>query len=225
MRVLGIDTATWRASVGVVDGQRQIAEKCLQTTGNHAAVVLPLIESVLDEAACSPHELDRIVVSHGPGSFTGLRVGLTIAKSLAWATGKPLSTVSTLEALAHAAEVPDGTVAAVLDARKGELYAAVFQVSGGSHRRLTEDLLMQPEELLVHLPGECVIIGDASERYAGYFRDRLGTGVRLLEFPSHGPRGTVVALLGIQQYEYRGTELAAVEPSYIRSPDARIPPP
>ena len=87
MRILGIDTATWRASVGFISDATDVVEQSLLTTGNHAATLLPLIEDVLRRAVCPVNELDAIAVSNGPGSFTGLRVGLMSAKALAYALG------------------------------------------------------------------------------------------------------------------------------------------
>jgi tRNA threonylcarbamoyladenosine biosynthesis protein TsaB len=99
-----------------------------------------------------------VAVSGGPGSFTGLRIGLSVAKGLAYATGASLIAVPTLEALARTVAHLDGKICPVLDARKGELYAACFQAAGGAFRRLTDDLLLTPEELLAllrasNLPG------------------------------------------------------------------------
>jgi tRNA threonylcarbamoyladenosine biosynthesis protein TsaB len=151
VRILGLDTATWKASVGLrIDGET-VAEKSRTADGSHAVSLLSLIEEVLQDGGCSVRDLDAVAVSGGPGSFTGLRIGLSVAKGLAYATGARLIAVPTLEALARTVAHLDGKVCPVLDARKGELYAACFQSSHGILQRLTEDLLLTPEELLALL--------------------------------------------------------------------------
>ena len=158
MRILGLDTATWKASVGLrIDGQLA-AERSRTADGSHAVSLLSLIEEVLQYGSCSVRDLDAVAVSGGPGSFTGLRIGLSVAKGLAYATGACLVAVPTLEALARTVAHLDGKVCPVLDARKGELYAACFQSSNGVLQRLTDDLLLTAEELLAlldasNLPG------------------------------------------------------------------------
>jgi tRNA threonylcarbamoyladenosine biosynthesis protein TsaB len=101
VRILGLDTATWKASVGLrIDGQC-VSERSRIADGSHAVSLLSLIEEVLRDGGCAVPDLDAVAVSGGPGSFTGLRIGLSIAKGLAYATGACLIAVPTLEALAR----------------------------------------------------------------------------------------------------------------------------
>jgi tRNA threonylcarbamoyladenosine biosynthesis protein TsaB len=219
--VLGIDTATWRASVGLANGTTIVLERWQQTTGNHAVSLLPLIDEVLRGAGLTLHDLDAIAVSAGPGSFTGLRVGLSVAKGLARAAAIPLVTVPTLEALALSVADRSGVICPLLDARKGELYAAAFEAAPGVWRRLMDDALLRPEVLIETLPTPCTILGDAVTRYASLFRERLGNRVTLLPSESYGPHGAVVAVLGRQRLEDFGVaDLTAAEPLYIRPSEA-----
>src|ERR1043166_1587064 len=126
--VLGIDTATWTAAVGVVRDGGGLAGGGGGTERSHAASLPLLIERVLARAGVMIAEVDGVAVSIGPGSFTGLRIGLGLAKGIVFAGGARLATVPTLEALALAAEAAVGaTVCAALDARKREVYAALFR--------------------------------------------------------------------------------------------------
>jgi tRNA threonylcarbamoyladenosine biosynthesis protein TsaB len=223
VRVLGVDTATWRASVGLVIDGTVAAEQSLSTTGNHAASLLPLIDDVLRCAECPVTALDAIAVSNGPGSFTGLRVGLSVAKGVACATGAALVGVPTLEALARTVADRAGVICAVLDARKGELYAACFASGPLGLTRLTDDALVTPEALLAALPTPCVVLGDATERYGALLEDRLGVGVTVLPFETHAPRGSVVATMGWERV--LGGQTAdphKLEPSYIRPSEAEV---
>jgi tRNA threonylcarbamoyladenosine biosynthesis protein TsaB len=221
VRILGVDTATWRASVGLVIDGRVAAEQSLSTTGNHAAALLPLIEAVLGRAACAVHALDAVAVSSGPGSFTGLRVGVSVAKGVACATGARLVAVPTLEALARTVADHDGVICPVLDARKGELYAAAFAACAGQLTRIATDALVTPESLLDTLPTPCVVLGDAVERYGALFQSRWGERVTVLPFATHAPRGGVVALLGRERLLAGETaDLQQLEPFYIRPAEA-----
>ena len=223
MRILGVDTATWRASVGVVVDGSVVAEQSLSTTGNHAASLLPLIEDVLGCTACAVQAVDAVAVSSGPGSFTGLRVGLSVAKGIACATGAHLVAVPTLEALARTVADRDGVICPVLDARKGELYAAAFAACEGQLKRLTADALVTPQELLDQLPTPCVVLGDAVERYGILFQRRLGERVTVLPFETYAPRGGVVALMGWERLQAgESADLQQLEPFYIRPSEAEV---
>ena len=223
MRILGVDTATWRASVGLISDGTGLVEQSLVTTGNHAASLLPLIEDVLRRATCAVDALDAIAVSNGPGSFTGLRIGLSVAKGIACATGARLIAVPTLEALARTVVHYEGVICSVLDARKGELYAASFEASGGALTRLSADALVTPESLLEILPTPCVVLGDAVERYGELFKSRLGPRVTVLPFETYAPRGGVVARMGWERLqEGEIVDLHQIEPCYVRSSEAEM---
>jgi tRNA threonylcarbamoyladenosine biosynthesis protein TsaB len=221
VRILGVDTATWRASVGLAVDGSVVAEQSLSTAGNHAASLLPLIEEVLRRAACAARALDAVAVSSGPGSFTGLRVGVSVAKGVACATGARLIAVPTLEALARTVADRDGVICPVLDARKGELYAAAFVSRAGQLRRIAADALVTPERLLDALPTPCVVLGDAVERYGSLFQSRPGGRVTVLPFATHAPRGGVIALMGCERLQAGETaDLRQLEPFYIRPSEA-----
>src|SRR5713101_6526754 len=160
MRTLGVDTATSTASVAIIEDGVLVAEKIFpravpvngSTVGhfksNHAEVLLPLIETALQAAAVSLSELSCLAVSIGPGSFTGLRIGLSTAKGLAYGWQIPVVGVSTL--LANAARVTDydGLICSLLDARKKQVYASLFRRCGERLARLTEDSVLAVTEVI-----------------------------------------------------------------------------
>jgi tRNA threonylcarbamoyladenosine biosynthesis protein TsaB len=198
-----------------------LAEGTLRAQGSHAASLPGLVDRVLAEAGLDAEAVEAIAVSIGPGSFTGLRIGLGFAKGLCFAGSLPLVTVSTLEALAHAVEASPGTpVCAALDARKHEVYAALFAVEPeGRRRRLGPDQALAPEALAAGLPSGCVLVGDAASAYPAVFEGRA----RVLGFDRCPPRGGVVARLGWARL-LRGerAELGLVEPAYVRPPEAEL---
>lgn len=221
MHILGLDTATWRASVGLLIDGEVVAEQSQVAQGSHAVTLLPLIAELLGGAGCAVRDLDAIAVSGGPGAFTGLRVGLSVAKGLACATGIPVVAVPTLEALARTLSHHQGYICTLLDARKGELYAACFESVSGVVRRLTPDALVTPTDVVEHIALPCVIIGDAIPRYAAFLRERLGDQATLLPSETYGPRGGVVASMGWERLQAGVAEpVASLEPFYVRPSDA-----
>jgi tRNA threonylcarbamoyladenosine biosynthesis protein TsaB len=205
-----------------------LAEATHREAHSHADILPTLVERVLTDAGCTIEDLDGLAVSIGPGSFTGLRIGLAFAKGVAFAGRLPLVPVPTLEALAWVAgAAPGETVCAALDARKREVYAAFFRVeAAGRLARLTADAALSPAALGGRLEAGTILIGDAAEVYA----DVLGTHATVRSFASHHPSGGVVARLGTEQllagHATRAeTGLGALEPVYVRPPDAELPQP
>ena len=147
---LGIDTANTPISVALVkDGELLIEENSAMAI-NHSLRAMPAIEELLEKAGLAPADIDAIAVSEGPGSYTGARIGVTIAKTLAWTLGKPLVGVSTLKALAANALFFNGLVCPIVDARRGNVYAGVYQYAAGKLTEIIEDGHYSLEEL-VHL--------------------------------------------------------------------------
>ena len=221
MRILGIDTATWRASVGLRIGNVVVCERSQRTDGSHAVSLLGLIDDVLQASGCAVDDLDAVAVSGGPGSFTGLRISLSVAKGLSYATGARLISVPTLEALARTVADRRIAICALLDARKGEVYAACFEPTDAGLRRLTDDLLLTPEALLERLPVPCVILGDGVTAYGTFLHSRLRGRVTLLPSDAYGPRGGVVATMGAERLQAGNVaDFSSLEPAYIRPSEA-----
>jgi len=198
-----------------------LAEGVHRESRSHTASLPALVERVLGDAGLALEDVEGIAVSIGPGSFTGLRIGLALAKGLAFAGGLPLVGVPTLEALAWVVDAAPGTsVCAALDARKREVYAALFALEAGGPRRLTPDLALAPEALAARLPRPCTIVGDAGEVYGAV----LGVNARLLPFATHHPRGGVIARLGAARLAAgEAANVGTLEPVYVRPPDAELP--
>lgn len=226
MRVLGIDTASGIASVAILDDDRVLAETRSETAG-HRADLLVLVDAVCTGAGMSPRELDGVAIGAGPGSFTGLRIGMATAKGIAFAAQRPLWAVSSLAALAHAEleAMPSGVVVAVLDARRGEVYAGAYQIvpadrseSGPLHPRagaialIGEECVMPPSELVGFAPQGARFTGDAADVY-----------LDLAMLPGawgQTPSGESVAKLAIAGS--RVDVLATSAPSYIRPSEAEV---
>ena len=164
MRILAIDTSTWTASAAIVDERGVVIADGEARTETHSENLLPLIASVVERAGVAAAELDAVAVGAGPGSFTGLRIGLATAKGVAFAAGRPLWVVSSLAALAmDLAEVSSANlVVPVLDARRGEIFAGFYD---RSIRARAPDAVMAPGALAAAIAS--VRISDESQALAG----------------------------------------------------------
>lgn len=205
----------------VRDG-RIVAEAVRPGSRAHVATIPALAGEVLAQAGLTTRDVQGVAVSLGPGSFTGLRIGLGFAKGIAFAGGVPLVGVSTLEALAVAADASPGTaVCAALDARKRECWAAIFRAGAdGTVERLTDDLAIAATDLAARLPEGCIVVGDGGSAYG----DVLGARATVLPFATHHPRGGVVARLGATRFAagFAG-DPGTLEPIYGRPADAAPP--
>jgi len=223
LRALGIETATSIASVGIVGADRDPAERSQPMCGSHARTLLPLIDDVLRAAGLGLSDLDLLAVSIGPGSFTGLRIGLSVAKGLALATGLPIVGVPTLEAYARHVGPRPGLLCPVLDARKGEVYAAAFGWQDGEPVCVAPPAALAPERFAATLRPPCTLVGDGVDAYRDLWRRELGPDAELIPFASLSPSGAVVAGLGIaRSAALGGDDLAGLEPSYCRQSEAEL---
>lgn len=224
MRILAIDTATWNCSVALVCDGVVLAERAERTTSNHAGTLPRLVEETIAAAGERPVRGDAIAVTIGPGSFTGLRIALSFAKGMAFAGGFRLVGVPTLDALALVAPPSPGRLCAALDARKHEIYAAVYERDGDGIVRLGAPCAIDAERLALTINGPCTFIGDAVETYGEVFRRVLGAGAVLLPSVSHPPSAKAVARLAAARLRAvaSGDDLVTLEPAYLRPPEAEL---
>ena len=197
-----------------------LAEVSEVTTPSHGSALPRLVEAALGAAGLAWEDVDGLAVSIGPGSFTGLRIGLSLAKGIAYAGDLPMAAVPTLEALAWTAGAePGATVWTLLDARMREVYAASFAWTAAGPERRTPDEALRPDEAAGRLRPPCVVVGDAPDAYPIL---RV-PGIRVLPFASHPPRGGIVARLGARRLT-RGevADTGTLEPAYVRPSQAEL---
>lgn len=147
MKILSIDTSAVVASVALCEDESVLAEYTLNNGNTHSETVLPMVESVLASFSLDVKDIDLFAASVGPGSFTGVRIGAATLKGLAFAADKPCVGVSTLEAIAYNLRMHKGIVCPVMNARRGQVYTAVFRSDGRFLERLMPDTPMSIEEL------------------------------------------------------------------------------
>lgn len=221
MVVLGIDTSAIVCSVALLQNSKILAQRTSSEGRTHSEVLLPQIKEVLDEASLLPENIDLISVSSGPGSFTGLRIGISAVKGLAIAEKIPCAGVSTLEALAmNAAKLEGVLVCPLMDARRGEFYNALFRVENGALKRLVPDRAINGESIFSEIQSEknLILLGDGAEKFAQMFPElKPFLAPAEIRFQS----GASVALLGQTiAKEKKSVMPNQLSPTYLRLPQA-----
>ncbi len=176
MKLLAIDTSGKVASAAVTDGALLLAEKSVYTKLTHSQIILPRVQQLLDDCGLTLGELDGIVCAKGPGSYTGLRIGIAAVKGIVMGCEKlKCAGISTLEALAWNSAAYRGTIVSVLAARKGVIYLGVYESDGESVRCVSPDRVCPEEELASLGCDEALITGDCCELVREkYFSDKPG---------------------------------------------------
>lgn len=175
MLILAFESSAKAASVALVEDGRLLSQYSQCSGLTHSRTLLPMAEDMLKNAELSLDKVDLFAVAHGPGSFTGIRIGVSTVKGLAWAADKPCVGVSTLEAMAWHGLAAGGLVCPVMDARRSQVYNALFQVENGRPVRLCEDrpiALSQLAEELRTLNAPAFLIGDGAELAEKYLRQQ-----------------------------------------------------
>lgn len=162
MRILALETATAGAGLALADDERVIAELALGAERAVSEQLLPALDALLALAGGARDTIAAYAISIGPGSFTGLRVGLATVKGLAFGSDAAVAAVPTLAALAAAAAPAPGPVAALLDARRGEVYAAIYAMPGDLEPTLLPEGVYAIDELAARLPGACTLVGEGA---------------------------------------------------------------
>lgn len=147
MKILAVDSTAIAASVAVLEDDRLLGEFFIHTTQTHSQTLMPMVQQVLACTGVSLSDIDLFAVAAGPGSFTGVRIGVACVKGMAMAQNKPCVGVSTLEAMAYNMKSPGATICAVMDARREQVYNAVFRSNTDGFERITPDRALSIDEL------------------------------------------------------------------------------
>ncbi len=163
MKILALETSAKSVSCAVVEDGAPLASAYQCTGLTHSRTLLPMVDAMLKNADLTLEDIGAIAIAAGPGSFTGLRIGIAAVKGLAWAADKPCLGVSTLEAMAQNAAHIDGLIVGAMDARRAQIYNAVFEAKDGALTRLIPDRAISLEALADELAGETrriTVLGD-----------------------------------------------------------------
>jgi len=221
MLVLSLDTATPAGSVALLTDERVLESRYFDVGLHHSQRLFVEIDAVLRNAQRSAEELRAVALTIGPGSFTGLRIGLSAAKGLCLAHGASLVPVPTLEALAGRLPFSRYPVCAMLDARRGEVYAGLYDTSTGLPRILDEPSAVDPADMVAQMaPGEVIFTGDGATAHAELLSS-LPLAVRA-PLSCDRPDAATTGWLGLSRLRQgEASDLAATEPEYLRHPSYR----
>jgi tRNA threonylcarbamoyladenosine biosynthesis protein TsaB len=220
MTILAIDTSNLTLGVALIKDGKVIAEHISHLKKNHSVRAMPAIDELLKECGLKPSDLTQIAVAKGPGSYTGVRIGVTIAKTLAWSLNIPIKTVSSLEVLAANGRFFQGLICPLFDARRGQVYTGLYQYRDGKLHGLEEDQNILLEDWLKKAESH----GSASPFHRKRHRDSqemieqiLGEQAVIAGPALQLPRPSELALIG----ELKEDEpVHSIVPNYIRLAEA-----
>lgn len=224
MKILAFDSSAKAASAAIIEDNRLIGEFFINIALTHSQTLVPMGESLLRNTGVPIEEIDAFAVNNGPGSFTGVRIGVSAVKGMAMALNKPCVAVSTLESLAYNLKPLDCTALCVMDARCNQVYNANFKIAKGVIQRLCPDRALSIDELFSELEGcdgKLVLVGDGAQLCYEKMGDRLlciELAPELLRFQ----RASSTAFVALEKYN-NGDYVTAAElmPGYLRLPQAQ----
>ncbi|MDD5166487.1 MAG: tRNA (adenosine(37)-N6)-threonylcarbamoyltransferase complex dimerization subunit type 1 TsaB [Candidatus Omnitrophica bacterium] len=221
MKILGIDTATKFLSLGICDGLKEY-EYNIDLGTKHSAILVPAIGRVLDALGWDIDDIDYFACGLGPGSFTGIRVGVSTMKALSWSLKKPVIGISTLDIVAGNLNLADASLAVVSDARRGLVYSAIYKIKNTGLRRASPYMLSSVEEFCRKIKNNTVIVGDA----LGLYKEKIMLNTKSTVIPDKDywyPKGHSIIKLARQRLEARELNNAfGIEPIYLYPKECQI---
>lgn len=225
MKILAIEASARACSAAYLDRGILRAEQFVNGAMTHSETLMPMIESIMKNAGAKPQDIELVAITSGPGSFTGLRIGAATAKGLAFGLKIPVLMVSTLEALAYNAYGFSGYLVPIMDARRSQVYTAVYRSSAEEFTCAKEPEAMSPAALcewLKTVEGPVMILGDAVPLYIELFRKELGERVQMA--PAHMCQLQAASVGALAERKIAGGEEPvvsdAVQIEYLRKPQA-----
>lgn len=223
MKILGIDTSTMTASVGIIEDDQVLIDLKYDVKITYSEVLLSSIDLVLKTVELEVEKLDGFAISIGPGSFTGLRIGLSTVKGLCFASGKPLASVNSLDALASLSLFCRYPVVPLLDAKKNQVYAAIYDTSEGELKRKSGYLVVDIEELIKNISSKTLFVGPGVKVYQRDLIQFLGDKAHFAPNEQSLPSGACVARIGLGKIISGQVEnITDLEPMYLRKSEAEL---
>ncbi|UOR10305.1 tRNA (adenosine(37)-N6)-threonylcarbamoyltransferase complex dimerization subunit type 1 TsaB [Halobacillus amylolyticus] len=217
MNVLAIDTSNYVMGVAIVKDGTVTGELVTNVKKNHSIRLMPAIEQLMNETATKPEDLDRIAVAHGPGSYTGVRIGITTAKTMAWSLQIPVVGVSSLEAVARQGELFSGYVCPFFDARRGLVYTGLYDSNMKLVRDETNILMENWLDELKGIDEPVLFLSQDILVFEELVKDKLGEMAVVPSAAYHYARPSLIALVGATKEPAHIHDLV---PNYLRIPEA-----
>jgi len=223
MKVLGVDTSTMTAGIGIVEEDEILVEVKFSVKITYSEILLFCIDQALKNVSLKIDDMDGFAISIGPGSFTGLRIGLSTLKGLSFATGKPLESIPSLDALAYLSLYCQYPVVTMLDAKKNQVYAAIYETKDGELKRQSDYLVIGVEDLVKRISHKTLFVGSGAKLYQKRLIELLKDKAYFSQAERSLPSGATVAFLGskkliLGQFE----DIVNLEPLYLRKSEAEL---
>lgn len=224
MKVLAIDTSSIVATVAIIDEEKILCEYVLNHKKTHSQKLMPIIEHTLNSTELKISDIDIFAVVIGPGSFTGLRIGVSTAKTLAHSTDKPIVGVSTLDALAYGIPYYNGIICPIIDAKNNQVYTAFYKWKNNFMERITEYMVVDIEEVVQRIKNEnegVIFLGDGVYSYRDILLHKLEKLVKFSPIHSIMPRASLAAELALLKYRSgHYDDYMTLSPLYLRKSQA-----
>lgn len=221
---LAIDTSTDNASLAIVQKNQVLAELTWHCHQNHSVELMPNINRLLEQTGSNLKSLSGVIVARGPGSFNGLRVGISTAKGLSFSLGVPLAGISTLEAAAYQYAETGFPVCSILNAGRGEIAAAIYQRRGNLWQQVIAQHITTVDSLCSQITGKTIFCGEATLAVLEQIKEKLGQKAIIPPPASRMRRAAFLAELGIKRLEVSDYDQpATLQPIYLRRPPITQP--
>lgn len=217
MKILAIDTSALTATAAILSEDMLIGEISTTTKLTHSQTIMPMIDELLKKVSLDITDIDLFACSEGPGSFTGLRIGIGTIKGLAYGLQKPVVGVSTLEALAHNIDITDLVICPIMDARRGQVYNGLYRYNDGRLTCIEEPRALSIEELCGELTERTLFVGDGVNVHKEKIKEFLGDNAVFASPQNLLQRAGSVAFAALGKEAVSSEDLTAV---YLRKPQA-----
>ncbi|MCL4468883.1 MAG: tRNA (adenosine(37)-N6)-threonylcarbamoyltransferase complex dimerization subunit type 1 TsaB [Deltaproteobacteria bacterium] len=218
---LVIDTALGYLGIGVAHDAELLSYVVMEKPSTVTSLAVPAIKNLLESTGHKKEQLDEIIVAAGPGTFTGLRTGLSLAKGLGMALDIPLVPVSTLDAMVHTVQKADGILAAAIDGKNSNLYFAEYTCRSGVLKKTVSEMVLKAGEGGYHRQGHARIVGWGVDQYEGMLNKIYTEGIDLQKLDVLQMGGALVRIAHGKLYDTKPVSAATFIPRYLREPDAK----
>ncbi|MGM8365676.1 tRNA (adenosine(37)-N6)-threonylcarbamoyltransferase complex dimerization subunit type 1 TsaB [Virgibacillus sp. W0181] len=220
MNILAIDTSNYVLGVAVLQNGEVMGEFCTNVKKNHSIRLMPAIATLMNQLDMSPEELDKIIVANGPGSYTGVRIGVTTAKTMAWSLNIPIVGVSSLEALAHQGRLYNSYICPFFDARRKNVFTGLYKWENGQMNQVNNETNISMTDWLAQLEdrnADILFLSPHLSSFNKMIMDRLGEHAIIPEATYHITRPAHVAFAGIDK---QPVDVHSLTPNYLRMAEA-----